>query len=78
MNYFTGILQEKAQQVEEHKMKTIGLRIQVESEVEQRKIKQARIQFHISQRQAELNRYNLSNVDLLLILIVWNVQKEIN
>jgi hypothetical protein len=78
VNYFTGILQEKAKQVDEHKMKTIGLRIQVESEVEQRKIKQARIQFHISQRQAELNRYICSNEDLLHILIVWSVPNEIN
>ncbi|KAI8898793.1 intraflagellar transport protein 20 [Globomyces pollinis-pini] len=57
VQFFNDLTREKSKQVEEEKLKTVGLRIKVESEVENRKLKENRLLFHIGQRQAELNRF---------------------
>ncbi|EGF79433.1 hypothetical protein BATDEDRAFT_25770 [Batrachochytrium dendrobatidis JAM81] len=55
---FQDLLSSKAQQIEREKLKTIGLRLQVESEVIHRKAMQVQIQSLIDERQAELDRHD--------------------
>ncbi|KAH6596955.1 hypothetical protein BASA50_003777 [Batrachochytrium salamandrivorans] len=53
---FQGLLAEKASQIEREKLKTIGMKIQVESEVANRKSRQAQMKSLVAERQAELDR----------------------
>ncbi|KAL2913435.1 hypothetical protein HK105_207053 [Polyrhizophydium stewartii] len=64
---FQGLLAEKAGQIELEKLKTIGLRIQVESEVENRKSRQAQLQSLIRERQAELDRLIVQHESLVKV-----------
>jgi hypothetical protein len=50
------MLSQKQKQVEQMKLKTIGLRMQVEKQVEERKRKQTRLEATIFQKQQELER----------------------
>ncbi|KAI9206893.1 intraflagellar transport protein 20 [Polychytrium aggregatum] len=50
------MMQQKARQIEAEKLKVIGLRNQVEGEVEARKSKQTELQTLIKEKQAELDR----------------------
>ncbi|KAJ3309785.1 Intraflagellar transport protein 20 [Boothiomyces sp. JEL0838] len=56
VSFFLDMINEKSHQVEKEKLLTIGLRIKVENQQEQRKVKLNRLLFHIGQRQAELDR----------------------
>jgi hypothetical protein len=52
-------------------MLAIGLRMQIESEIETREANQQRIGFNITQRQAELDRHVIINTDWWCILTLW-------
>ncbi|KAH6585023.1 hypothetical protein BASA61_007095 [Batrachochytrium salamandrivorans] len=56
LGMFQGLLAEKASQIEREKLKTIGMKIQVESEVANRKSRQAQMKSLVAERQAELDR----------------------
>ncbi|KAI8926633.1 intraflagellar transport protein 20 [Entophlyctis helioformis] len=64
---FQGLLAEKASQIEHEKLKTIGLRIQVESEVENRKSRQAQLQALLREREAELDRLAVQHESLVKV-----------
>ncbi|KAJ8322703.1 hypothetical protein BDV3_006972 [Batrachochytrium dendrobatidis] len=65
---FQDLLSSKAQQIEREKLKTIGLRLQVESEVIHRKAMQVQIQSLIDERQAELDRLIVQHDSLQRLL----------
>eukprot|EP00842_Homolaphlyctis_polyrhiza_P004805 jgi/Hompol1/5325/HPOL_004335-RA len=69
---FQTLLAEKSAQIEREKLKvrnvtTIGLRIQIESEVENRKVRQAQLQSLIRERQAELDRLTVQHESLIKV-----------
>ncbi|RKO85400.1 intraflagellar transport protein 20, partial [Blyttiomyces helicus] len=53
---FLSMLEDKAKQIEAEKLKAIGQRNRIQSEVENRKIKQAQLMSLVRERQAELDR----------------------
>ncbi|KAI9353359.1 intraflagellar transport protein 20 [Zopfochytrium polystomum] len=53
---FLDMLSEKAKHIELEKLKAIGVRNRVESELENRKMSQRQLQMMIKERQAELHR----------------------
>ncbi|KAI8830059.1 intraflagellar transport protein 20 [Chytriomyces cf. hyalinus JEL632] len=61
---FLEMLQAKAEQIEAEKLKAIGLRNRVETELETRKAKRQQLQLLIKERHAELHRLKIQSDSL--------------
>ena len=59
INSLVDVLETHATRIDDRKLKAIGLRIAAENEVDQRNRKQRAIQALISEKRAELDRYNV-------------------